>query len=476
MANSTHKMGLLGLTALVFSSIVGGGIYNISQNMAQHAGLGAIIISWVITAVGMLFLVLTFKALADRRPDLNGGIYQYAQEGFGNYVGFNVAWGYWLCTAVGNVAYAVMLNDSTGAFFPSLLKHGFPTVVFGTALIWLMYLLVSRGLKTASFVNTVISVIQVITLIVIIGILVIYFKLGLFTYDFWGRITDLGGVGHQVKETMLVTLWCFTGIEGAIMMSSRAKKASDVGKAGIIGFLSAWLLYALVSVLSFGLMKQPEIASLPDPSIAYILKSVCGSWAYYFVIVAVIVSLIGGWIAWTLVCAQVPYEAANVKIFPKQFLRMNKSNMPSYGLIVSSIVMNIFLCVVVTAQSVYEAALDLTSLMALPSYLFSGIFLWMESRKSKFSEGMSDGRKTWYWIVGALATVFCAYIFYATNWTLLVITLLFYLPGTYFYVKARKQYFPGEKVFTSKEKFLFCLLIAGCVAALVLLIMGKATF
>lgn len=476
MANSTHKMGLVGLTALVFSSIVGGGIYNISQNMAQHAGLGAIIISWLVTAVGMLFLVLTFKILADKRPDLNGGIYQYAQEGFGNYVGFNVAWGYWLCTAVGNVAYAVMLNDSTGAFFPSLLRHGFPTVVFGSALIWLMYFLVSRGLKTASFVNTVISVIQVVTLIVIIGILVIYFKTGVFTSDFWGRMYDLGGVGHQVKQTMLVTLWCFTGIEGAVMMSSRAKKASDVGKAGIIGFLSAWLLYALVSVLSFGLMRQPQMASLPDPSIAYILKSVCGAWAYYFVIIAVIVSLIGGWIAWTLVCAQVPYEAANVKIFPRQFLKTNASNMPSYGLIVSSIVMNIFLCVVVTASQVYEAALDLTSLMALPSYLFSGIFLWMESRKPQFSAGMSESRKWGDWIIGLFATLFCAYIFYSTQWIMLLITLLFYLPGTYFYIKARKQYYPGEKVFSRNEKILFGLMIVGCVAALILIILGKASF
>lgn len=475
MANSNHKLGLVGLTALVFSSIVGGGIYNISQNMAQHAGLGAIIISWLVTAIGMLFLVLTFKILADKRPDLNGGIYQYAQEGFGNYVGFNVAWGYWLCTAVGNVAYAVMLNDSTGAFFPSLLKHGFPTVAFGTALIWGMYFLVSRGLKTASFVNTVISVIQVVTLVVIIGILIIYFKAGLFTYDFWGRISDLGGVGHQVKQTMLVTLWCFTGIEGAVMMSSRAKKSSDVGKAGIIGFLSAWLLYALVSVLSFGLMKQPEMANLPDPSIAYILKSVCGGWAYYFVIIAVIVSLIGGWIAWTLVCAQVPYEAANVKIFPKQFLKTNSSNMPSYGLIVSSIVMNVFLCVVVTASSVYEAALDLTSLMALPSYLFSGIFLWMESRKPQFSARLSKGQTLSYWLIGMFATIFCAYIFYSTDWTLLLVTLLFYLPGTYFYIKARRQYYPNQSTFSAREKILFGMLIIGCIAAMILLVLGKAT-
>ncbi len=66
--NSIHKLGLTGLTAIVFSSIVGGGIYNIAQNMAAHAGLGAVIISWLVTAVGMIFLVYTFKILSDTRP------------------------------------------------------------------------------------------------------------------------------------------------------------------------------------------------------------------------------------------------------------------------------------------------------------------------------------------------------------------------------------------------------------------------
>ena len=145
MADGSKKLGLGGLVAIVFGSMIGGGIFNISQNMAQGAGLGATLISWVISGVGVLFLVLNFKILADARPDLNAGIYQYAKEGFGNYVGFNVAWGYWLCAAMGNVAFAVMLNDSFGEFFPVLLKHGWQTVVLCYLLIWAMYLSVARG-------------------------------------------------------------------------------------------------------------------------------------------------------------------------------------------------------------------------------------------------------------------------------------------------------------------------------------------
>ena len=135
------KLGLTGLVALVFGMMVGSGIFNIPQNMAVGAGLGAVLIGWAITATGMLMLVSTFKILSDRHPELNEGIYLYAEKGFGRFTGFNVAWGYWLCACFANVAYAVMLNDTFGAFFPTLLHHGLPTILFCSALIWTMYFL-----------------------------------------------------------------------------------------------------------------------------------------------------------------------------------------------------------------------------------------------------------------------------------------------------------------------------------------------
>ena len=329
MADGSKKLGLGGLVAIVFGSMIGGGIFNISQNMAQGAGLGATLISWVISGVGVLFLVLNFKILADARPDLNAGIYQYAKEGFGNYVGFNVAWGYWLCAAMGNVAFAVMLNDSFGEFFPVLLKHGWQTVVFGSFFIWAMYLIVARGVKAAAAMNTVVTIVKFAALILIVVILFIFFKVGALSYDFWGHVSDLGSLGTQIKSTMLVTLWCFIGVEGAVVMSARARNSQDVGKAGVIGFLLALVLYALISILSYGIMKQPELAKLDDPSVAYVLKAAVGEWAYTFVVLSVIVSVIGGWIAWTLLCAQVPYTAAQVKILPKSFLRENKQETDS---------------------------------------------------------------------------------------------------------------------------------------------------
>ena len=235
--DSSKKLGLGGLTAIVFGSIIGGGIFNIPQNMAVGAGLGATLIAWVISGIGILFLVLTFKILSDLRPDLNAGIYEYARKGYGEYVGFNVAYGYWLCAAMGNIAFAVLLNDSVGYFYPVLLKHGWQTVLFGSAFIWIMFFILAMGVKTAALLNTIVSIVKFVTLGLIIVVIIIYFKYDLFTFDFWGKIGDLGSVGKQVKSTMLVTLWCFVGVEGAVVISSRARKNTDIGKATIMGYL-----------------------------------------------------------------------------------------------------------------------------------------------------------------------------------------------------------------------------------------------
>ncbi len=171
------KLGFWGLTALVFGLMVGVGIYNLPQNMAAQASPQAVFLAWIITAAGILPLVMAFKWLSDKYPQYNAGIYQYAQAGFGNYVGFNIAWGYWLCTAFSNVAYAVMLNDSLGAFFPSLLRHDWPTVLFCSALIWLMYYIVAKGIRTAGIVNTVLAAVKVVMLVFIIVAFLLLFDI-----------------------------------------------------------------------------------------------------------------------------------------------------------------------------------------------------------------------------------------------------------------------------------------------------------
>ena len=465
------KIGLIALSAIVFSMMVGSGIFNLPQNMAAGAGLPAVIIAWLITAAGMLTLVYTFHTLAIRRPGLRAGIYQYAQDGFGNYPGFLMAWGYWLCVCVANVTYAVMLSDTFGAFFPFLLKHGWSTVGFGTVLIWIMYFLTRAGMKSAANVTTALTIIKLVPIVLIVILFFIYCKAGIFDTT-WTDGLQSGSQGLQIRDTMMVTLWCFIGIEGAAMLSARARNTSDVGKACIIGFSVAWLLYVIVSVLAFGILAGADLSALKDPSVAYLLKDTCGAWAYYFVIISVIVSLLGSWLAWTLVCAQMPYEAAETGIFPRSFTRINSKGVPAYGLRISSIIMNLFLILVVVAGDVYMTSVRLTGMMILPCYLFSSLYLVRFSyrrRNRRFPRGWEEvPSDRWLpeFIIGLGSTVFCLWMLYAAG-PQLWLTSIFYLIGTGFYLVARRE--QGISKIRLREKLIFIFL---CLTALVSVILA----
>lgn len=433
-----NKLGLTGLVALVFGMMVGSGIFNIPQNMAAGAGLGAVLIGWTITATGMLFLVSTFKMLSDRHPELHEGIYLYAEKGFGRFTGFNIAWGYWLCACFANVAYAVMLNDTFGAFFPSLLNHGFPTILFCSALIWIMYILISSGIRTSSIIATGAAILKLSVIALIIILLALNIKYDTLTSDIWSFGDGIGGIATQIKSTMLVTLWCFIGIEGAVVMSGRAKRQSDVGKAGVLGFLAAWILYVLVSVFSFGIMSRAKLAGLDDPSVAYALRSICGEWAYWLVIIAVIVSITGGWFAWTIVTAEQPYSAANHGIFPKWLLKKDGSDSLQPALLASSIIMQTFLFLVVLAEDVYLYALNITGLMVLPAYLFSGLFLVKIARNDYKCGLLCQHAKRGYayaLTIGICCTIFCIWMLYAAGIGLLLQAVAFYILGLPLYRK-----------------------------------------
>ncbi|HAV87308.1 MAG TPA: arginine-ornithine antiporter, partial [Pseudomonas sp.] len=118
MPQSAQKLRLGALVALVVGSMIGGGIFSLPQNMAASAGAGAVLIGWAITGIGMLTLALVFQTLANRKPELDTGVYAYAKAGFGDYMGFSSAWGYWISAWIGNVGYLEMLFSTLGLFFP----------------------------------------------------------------------------------------------------------------------------------------------------------------------------------------------------------------------------------------------------------------------------------------------------------------------------------------------------------------------
>ena len=372
------KLGLVPLVALVVGSMIGGGIFSLPQNMAKGASPGAVMIGWLITGIGMLALAFVYQGLSTRKPKLDAGPYAYARAGFGDFIGFNSAWGYWLSAWLGNVSYVVLIFGAMSYFYPAFGAEGntVQSIIGASIVLWVTHALCLMGVRQAAIINVVTTIAKLVPIALFVLLVFIAFNLPTFNVDLWGSATpDLGSIMTQVKSTMLVTLWVFIGIEGASVVSGRAAKRSDIGKATIIGFVIALSVYLCVSLLSFGIMNQPELAGLPAAaSMANVLEKAVGPWGSVLVRIGLVISVAGAFLSWTLFAAEIPYRAAREGMLPDVFATENKNGSPSGSLWITNIFVQLFLIVTLYSNSTYLALFYIASTAILVPYVFSGVY------------------------------------------------------------------------------------------------------
>lgn len=464
MSDSTNKLRLGALIALVVGSMIGGGIFSLPQNIAASASAGAVLIGWGITGVGMLTLAFVFQTLANRKPELDGGVYVYAKAGFGDYMGFSSAWGYWISAWIGNVSYMVLLFSTLGYFFPMFGEgNTVAAIVCASILLWLLHFLVLRGIKEAAFINLVTTVAKVVPLAMFVVIAAVAFKLDLFTTDFWGEgNVELGSVMDQVRNMMLVTVWVFIGIEGASIFSARAEKRSDVGKSTVVGFIGVLLLLVMVNVLSMGIMNQPELAGLKNPSMAGVLEHVVGPWGAMLISIGLIVSLAGALLSWTLLCAEILFASASDHTMPAFLRKENANKVPANALLLSNLMIQLFLIITLFNDATYLKLLYLATSMILVPYFWSAAYaLLITVRGETYETDSADRTKDL--LIAAVATVYAVWLVYAGGVQYLLLSALLYAPGAILFAKAKMEL--GKPVFTGIEKIIFAVVLAGAVYA-----------
>lgn len=443
--NSEHSLGVIPLAALVVSAMIGGGIFSLPQNMAQSSALMGVLFAWIITGLGMFFLANTFRILADARPDATTGIYAYARLGFGKFAGFQMAWSYWLCNIFGNVGYAVLLMDALDYFFPGSFAGGnnLLSIVCGSLVIWFMNYIVLKGVHQATFLNAVGTVAKLIPILLFIVILLAVFKWDIFVTDIWGNGEAAvhggkspGTIFSQIKSTMLVTLWAFIGIEGAVVISDRAKDQKSVGKATLLGFLSCLGIYFLLSVLPFGRMTQENLSRLANPSTAPILQSIVGHWGGVVMNLGVIIALLTSWLAFTIMIAQIPYAAALDGTFPKFFSRENKNHVPDRSLITTSILMQLAMILVYFANNAWNTMLSVTGVMILPPYLACTLYLWKLCLTGSYPACAST-KLPFACICGTAGTFYALWMIFAAGLQYLLMAFVFLALGIPLFIAAR---------------------------------------
>ncbi|QKJ87223.1 Arginine:ornithine antiporter [Paramixta manurensis] len=455
------KLGLTALTALVLSSMLGAGVFSLPQNMAAVASPAALLIGWAITGVGIIFLALALLLLTRLKPELDGGIFTYARAGFGELVGFCSAWGYWLCAVIANVSYLVIVFSALG-FFTDTPGH----VVFGegntwqavlgaSLLLWLVHGLVLRGVQTAASINLVATLGKLLPLGVFILLAIAAFNFDRFTVDFSG--VQLGQpVWEQVKSTMLITLWVFIGVEGAVVVSARARHKRDVGKATLMAVIAALGVYLLVTLLSLGIVPRAELAEMRNPSMAGLMTHLIGQWGNALIATGLVVSVCGAYLSWTIMAAEVPFLAAQQSAFPRTLNKQNRHGAPSASLWLTNGSVQVCLLLIWLTNSDYGTLLTIASEMVLVPYLLVGAYLFKVARWQQ---------KPWATFIAVGASLYGIWLLYASGPLHLLLSIVLYAPGVLLFLFARRGG-RGEQRLSRYERVAVLALILGAFPAL----------
>jgi arginine:ornithine antiporter/lysine permease len=475
--DTTDKLSVPALTAMVVGSMVGAGVFQLPARFATQTGVYGALIAWAIAGLGMLTLAFVFQSLAIRKPQLDNGVYVYARAGFGVYPGFLSAIGFWASTCAGNAFYWVLIMTTLSQLFPTLADvfgagDTWPAFIVSVAAVWGYFFIIRRGVKEAAWINSIVTIAKLVPLALFLVLAIFFFDPEIFVGNLTGGYDLPGGESlfRQVQGTMLITVFVFLGIEGASVYSRYAKRREDVGTATVLGFLSVLALFASISILSYGILPKDQIAGLQQPSVGGVLEAAVGPWGGAFIRLGLIVSVLGAYLAWQLLAADVMYAAAKDEDMPSHFAKLNDQQVPENAVFWTSILVSVILFAVQFVNNALDFTLDLTAALALaPFALASGYSLKITWQRDGYG-GVASGTRTRELVIAAISTVYTLFLIWAAGYTFLFLSCILLAPATVLYIIARRE--RRAKVFTPAGLVVFCVVLAFAAVGIVLLAKG----
>jgi basic amino acid/polyamine antiporter, APA family len=361
-----QKIGLLTTTSLVVGNMIGAGIFVLPTVLAKYGSIS--ILGWIFSAAGALVLAKIFSNFSKILVGKSGGPYTYSKAGFGNFIGFLVAWGYWISCWVGNAAIVVAIISALSFFFPALETEPLLAISVGLTFIWFFTWINSRGIKELGRIQVITTVLKLLPLVFVILIGAFYFSLDNFPAF---NITDKSNLA-AFPIVAVLTLYAFLGVESASIPAGNVENPEViVPKATMLGTIITTTIYILGTIVLFGILPVDVLKESPAP-FAEAGKIIGGDYAGYFVAAGAAIAAIGALNGWILITSQIPMATAKDNLFPKIFKKENNNGAPIFGLIIGSVLTSIVMLMNYSEGLVdqFEFIVLLTTLTCLVPYLF----------------------------------------------------------------------------------------------------------
>jgi APA family basic amino acid/polyamine antiporter len=406
--------------------MIGAGIFLIPATLAAFGGIS--ILGWMASAIGAFLLAKVFSTLSTRIRGKDGGPYAYAQAAFGDFIGFLIAWGYWISIWVSNAAIAIAFVSAMSVFFPVFGESPVWAVLTGLSAIWFLSWINTLGIRSSGWVQLL------TTLLKIVPILLIIFG-GIFFFDASNFVPF--NVGEEspfaaIAITGTITLYAFLGIESATVPAGNIRDPEKtIARATLLGTGFTTLLYVLSTIVIMGMIPMEDLANSPSP-FADAMGIMTGNWGRKLVAAGAAISAFGALNGWTLIMGQVPMATARDRLFPAVFKRINERGVPALGIFIGSMLASLVMLMNYTEGLVeqFRFVILLTTFCMLVPYLFTAAAYLIIMTREKISQ-----QAGWaILIIGSASFLYSLWGMYGAGETTIAWGFMLLMAGVPFYV------------------------------------------
>lgn len=363
-----RSLGLGRLTALVVGNMLGSGTFMLPAALAHYGTIG--LLGWLVTGAGAICLALIFGRLSMMVTN-SGGPYAFCRAAYGEFVGFQIAYCYWIAIWIGNSALLVASVAALSVFWPALNTNPGLGLAVSLGVLWLITLINMCGLREAGIMQVIMTVAKVLPIV------------ALALVGFWHvhpshwKQFNVSGVSnwHALGATITLTLWSFIGFESATVPSEAAiNPRRTIPIATVAGTSLVAVIYIVVTAAIMGLIPMATLAKSPAP-FAMAAGMLWGPIGRYLMALVALIACVGTLNGWVLMQGQVSMAVAKDKMFPPLFAKQSPNGTPAWGIAVGSLCISglMVLRYGVNLVDQFTFIISLAVLASLVPYLYSAM-------------------------------------------------------------------------------------------------------
>lgn len=317
----TQTLGPFDLMLLGVGAIVGTGIFILPGTVAaEHAGPG-IVLSFVIAAIVCAFASLCYSEFASKIP-VAGSAYTYAYVVYGEWIAWLIGWAlileYGLAVAAVSTGWSAYLNSFLAGFnihIPQALSASYNADA-GTyvnlpamLIIFLLSLLLTKGVKESTRLNTIMVFIKV-------GIILLFIIVGVFYVkpENWTPFLPFGTSG--VLTGAALVFFAFLGFDAVSSAAEEVKLPQRNMPIGIIGSLAiCTILYVCVSLVLTGMVPFTQLNV--DNPVSFAMQMANLNWVSGFISLGAVVGMTTVILVMLYGCTRLLYAFSRDGLLPK---------------------------------------------------------------------------------------------------------------------------------------------------------------